>query len=577
MVKRLVATALVGFFGAGCSSWSGGPLQNAGIDQFGARISGIPTRPGVPNLGQEPLLPKDPATVGKRVPLTLIYTTDIHSRVEPFPTDHYQRTYAGKGGLGRMATAIKRIRESDPNTALLDSGDYLQGTPYYNFFKGEVELKLLNLMRFDAVTLGNHEFDDGVAGLRRVLPHYKGRIVSTNVTFQPEIASRYAVFKAGSLRVGVFGLMPQVDGLITPPNFLTGAYYNPITVARAAVARLRKEADIVICMSHVGTEPPYGNESAESVDLNGPAEEIEKCHDHLDLDSDNTEEAPQFTDEQIAAAAPGIDVILSGHTHLLVKNPKVIRSGGRQTHIVSSGFGGGYLGKATLEVLDGKIVEAKNDLLKLDANVPSDPAIDAALAPYKAKLDGTLQVDIAEAKGDFKRYNSAEPESSLNNLVADATLASARKANPKVAFSVVSSGTPRSNIMSGRISLEDIYYALPFDNRIDIVQVSGKVVAEMLRVKRRPNELKRHAISNATYTLAGADKIKNIMIGNAPLDLKATYLAAVNDYMAEGGSGFEMLIGVPRTPTGVIQRDALVEYLKAKGSVVPETGRILTR
>lgn len=576
MAKRLLAATVVAGLATGCGILAGNPLQTAGEAGLSAKTGGIPTRPGVPNFGQEPLVPQDPAIVGKRVPLTLMYTTDIHSRVEPFPTTHYQRVYAGKGGLGRMSTMVNRVRQSEPNTALLDSGDFLQGTPYFNYFKGEVELKLLNQMKFDAITLGNHEFDNGVDGLRFALSNYFGKIVSSNVTLRPELSTRYTVFKAGSVRVGVFGLMAQVDGLIAPPNFKGGTYYDPIAVARAAVAKLRKEADVVVAISHVGTEPPYGSESVEAVDEQ-VQEDVEPCDHGHGHGPDADEDATQYTDEQIARAASGIDVILSGHTHLLVKNPKVIRSRGHQTYIVSAGFGGGYLGKINLEVQDGKVVGARNDLIPLKADVPSDPAVDRALAPYKAKLDGTLKVRIAEAQGDFKRYNSAEMESGLNNLIADATLAAARKVNNQVAFSVVSSGTPRSNIMRGPILLEDVFYALPFDNRIDIVKVPGKIVAEMLRVKRRPNELKRHAISNASYAMAGNENIKDITIGGEPLNLGRTYLAAVNDYMAEGGSGFEMLIGVPRTPTGLVQRDAVVDYLKAKGAVAPEFGRIRAR
>lgn len=577
MAKRLLAAAVMAGLATGCGMLAGtAPVQDGPAGSLKARTTGIPTRPGVPNFGQEPILPQDPSTVGQRVPLTLLYTTDIHSRVEPFPTTHYQRVYAGKGGLGRMSTMIGRFRQSEPNVALLDSGDYLQGTPYFNYFKGEVELKLLNLMKFDAITLGNHEFDNGVDGLRFALSNYFGKVVSSNVTLRPELSSRYTVFRAGRLRVGVFGLMAQVDGLIAPPNFKGGSYYDPIAVARAAVAKLRKEADVIVAISHVGTQPPYGSESVESA--KGQAEEeVEPCDHGQGHAPDADEEAPQYTDEQIARAAPGIDVILSGHTHLLVKNPKIIRSGGHQTYIVSAGFGGAYLGKIALDVQDGAVKTARNDLIPLTADIPSDPVIDRALAPYKARLDGTLKVRIAEAQGDFKRYNSAEMESSLNNLIADATLAAARKVDNQVAFSVVSSGTPRSNILRGPILLEDVFYALPFDNKIDIVKVPGRIVAEMLRIKRRPNELKRHAISNASYAMAGPDRIKDIRIGNEPLDMNRTYLAAVNDYMAEGGSGFEMLIGVPRIQTGIIQRDALVEYLKARGSVAPEVGRIRPR
>ncbi|MBM3268731.1 MAG: bifunctional metallophosphatase/5'-nucleotidase [Candidatus Sericytochromatia bacterium] len=574
MVRRTALLALfASTFAVSCAQLAGTGLVAGGADSALRSLAvGIPTTPGAPDFGQQPVLQQDPSIVGQRVPITFMYTSDIHSRVEPFAQSFYQRTYAGKGGFARLASMVKGLRQSEPNPTLLDSGDYLQGTPYYNFFKGEVELRLMDKLKYDAITIGNHEFDSGMGALRQVLSSYRGRVVTSNMTFAPELAARYAVFKAGNLRVGVFGLMAQVDGLIAPPNFLGARYYDPVVVARAAVAKLRKEADVIVCISHVGTTPPYSDESVESTNHEHDQEDVDDFHDEA-----GTSEAPQYADEKIAAQVQGINVILSGHTHMLVKNPKVVRSGNWQTYIVSAGFGGGYLGKANAEIQDGRVVSFKNDLLPVNAAVPEDPAIAADIAPYKQRIDGKLKVKIGEATDVFKRYGSADIESTLNNLIADATLAATRKV-AKIDFAISSSGTPRSNMAAGPLTLEDAFFTLPFDNKLAIVQVRGDVAAEALRIKRRPREMKRHAVSNVTYALVpGTDRIKNIMVGGEPLDPKRTYTIAVTDYMAEGGSGFAMFIGANRKDTGIVQRDALINYIREAGRITPEAGRISPR
>lgn len=553
---------------AGCGLGPFAPLRNNGGDRYRTH-SGIPVSPGAPDMGQQPLVPQDPSVVGQRVKLSVLYTSDMHSRIEPFADDYYHKTYAGKGGFARLATRIKELKRLNPNTVLLDSGDYLVGTPYFNYFRGEAEMKAMNLLGFDAITIGNHEFDGGVDTLRKALTNYQGRRISTNIAFEPELAQRYAVIKAGNIRVGVFGLLTDVNGLVTPPNFAGARYYDPIEAARAAVAKLEKEADVIVAISHVGTIPPWTDE-----------ESIPEAHDpHSELTE--AEEGGGISDEKIAAAVPGLDVILSGHTHLMIKRPKVVASGGKRCHIVSAGYGGGFLGKFDIDLLDGEVVGANNNLIAVDRTVAPDPQVQAVVEPYRAHLEPIIKETIGMASGDFRRYASRDVESSLNNLVADATLDAARKVNSKVDFAISSSGTPRNHILSGPITVEDVFYATPWDNRIEIVTVKGSVAKEMLRIQRRAKENKRHAVSNVTYTLipasGGKQRIQDVKVGGQPFDESRTYLVAVTDYMAEGGGGFSMLPGQPRQSSGVIQRDGLIAYIRASGTLKPATGRIKLR
>lgn len=538
---------------SGCGIFGGAPMAGGqeDLDFHAHGAKGIPTSAGVPKFGQQPLLPQDPSVKGRAVPLTLLYTSDVHSRMDPFPEAFYHKTYAGKGGIARIAAKARELKQQTPNALLLDSGDYLQGTPYFNFFKGEVELKAFQQAGFDAVTIGNHEFDNGVPMLRKALGNYAGPIITTNVTFSPDMGQRYAVLKAGNVRVGLFSLLTEVSGLVTPPNFQTAKYYDPIKVAQAAVEKLSKEADVIVCMSHVGIVPPWSEED--------PA----------------AHSSSKITDEVIAQQVPGIDVILSGHTHAMVSNPIVIRSGSHRTLIVSPGYGGGYLGKLDLVVKDGVVQQYDNNLVPLNSSVAPASDVESLVAPYRAQMNQTIKQQIGTAQGDFKRYSGADFESSLNNLMADATLAAARKLDPNVEFGISSSGTPRNYIVSGPITIEDAYYALPFDNKVVIVEAKGDKVVQMLTTQRRWTDNKRHSIANASYTLhPSARKISEIVINGKPFDPSKTYKVAVNDYIADGGSGFSMVPGLKRINTDILQRDALIAYIKQVGILYPQSGRI---
>lgn len=575
--RRLLTLALAGsvlLLPVGCGSLA--PLFGKNVFG-GAKAAGaadereIPLTPGVPSMGQAPRIARDPALDGT-TSFNLVYTNDIHSRVDPFPTNFYYTLYAGKGGFSRLTTAIAAEKQANPATLAVDSGDYLQGTPYFNFYKGETELRLMDAAGFDAVTIGNHEFDNGVAALRKVLPYYKGSLVTTNLTFAPDLGVRYTVKKVGAVRVGMFALITEVNGLVSPQYFEGAKYYDPILVARAAVEKLKKESDVVVLLSHMGTKAPWEDSGASA---NTP--EAELAEDHAP-DAYEGDEPDLVTDEVLAAKVPGIDVIVSGHTHVMINTPKVVRSGNHKTYLISTGMGGGFLGKASISLTKGQVTGLRNQMIPMTSSVPAAPAIESVIKPYRDRMDGVVKQPAGVATGPFRRYGNKDMESTLNNLITDATLAAARTVRPDVDFAVVSSGTPRNNLAAGKLLVEDCYYALPFDNQIAVMEVNGQQALDMLTIQRRPTDNKRHAISNASYVLTRNNgPIENVMIGGKPLDLNGHYVVAVTDYMADGSSGFTMLPGCKRTNTGIVQRDALIRYIQAKGTVSPELGRIVLK
>ena len=248
--------------------------------------------------------------------LVILHTNDMHSRIEPFPDNAAQ--YAGMGGMAHRATLIKQVRAQEPNVLLLDSGDIWQGTPYFNFFLGELEYKLMSGMKYDASTLGNHDFDNGLEGLQKQLPNATFPFLIANYDFTGTIlAGRfqpYKVFEKAGHRIGVFGLGIEMAGLVADKNFGATQYLDPIATAKNMVAKLRgpEKCDLIVCLSHLGYK--Y--------------------------------QGSKVDDFKLAAGAPGIDLILGGHTHTFLDKPDVVAGpNGHQTLINQVGWSGINLGR----------------------------------------------------------------------------------------------------------------------------------------------------------------------------------------------------------------------------------------
>lgn len=206
------------------------------------------------------------------------HTNDMHSRVEAFPQEFQDTLLAGKGGLIRRATFIKEQRKLYPDLLLFDSGDFSQGTPYYNLFKGEVEVKLMNEMRYDAGTIGNHEFDFGLENMARLFKMADYPIVCANYdvtgTVLEGLVKEYVVINRSGLKIGVFGLSPQLEGLVAAECYGNVKFEDPVSEAQriADVLKEKEQCDVVICLSHLGwKDEPYSDisliENTRHIDL----------------------------------------------------------------------------------------------------------------------------------------------------------------------------------------------------------------------------------------------------------------------------------------------------------------------
>lgn len=244
--------------------------------------------------------------------LTILHTNDTHSQIEPKADN--------QGGYARRMGLIKEERKADKNLLLVDAGDFCQGTPYFNFYHGRVELNAMNRMGYDAVTLGNHEFDNGLDTLAEVLKTAHFPIVCANYDFtgtaMEGTTQPYAIIRKGGLKIGIFGLGCNPKGLIADKNFLPARYIEPYGVAQAMADTLRAQnCDVVVCLSHLGT---YGKAEEDVCDVS------------------------------MAKQTRGIDVIISGHTHKLYDNLRVANLDGDSIPICQMGKSGIYLGKIVL-------------------------------------------------------------------------------------------------------------------------------------------------------------------------------------------------------------------------------------
>ena len=270
--------------------------------------------------------------------ITILHTNDTHSQIDPLPAN--DRQFPDKGGVARRATLVKRVRQENPNTLMVDAGDVFQGTPYFNFYKGEVEYKSMSLIGYDVVTLGNHDFDNGVDALAAAMKFANFEFVSCNYDVQgTPLESRvkpYVVRVIGGVRVGLFGMGISPDNLITPENFKGVKYLDPVKAASGAVKTLREceRCTLVVGMSHLGY---YAN----------PRE-------------------GDLGDVQVAAQVDGIDFIASGHTHTFMKEPVITKTpSGGNTIIFQVGKSGIYVGRVDMKIRDGKVVASAGRLLDL--------------------------------------------------------------------------------------------------------------------------------------------------------------------------------------------------------------------
>ncbi len=226
--------------------------------------------------------------------ITILHTNDVHSHIDPFPSTH--SLYANLGGVARRAALVDQIRNENTNTLLFDAGDIFQGTPYFNFYGGELEFKLMSKLNYDAATIGNHDFDNGVDGLLAQVPNGTFDLLSANYDFSNTVldgfVKPYKIYVLDGIKIGVYGLGIALDGLVTKRLYKETVYHNPYEIALDQERRLKEEeqCDLIVCLSHLG-------------------------YDY--------EDTQRPSDTQLSQRTYHTNLIIGGHTHTFLDRPDV--------------------------------------------------------------------------------------------------------------------------------------------------------------------------------------------------------------------------------------------------------------
>jgi 5'-nucleotidase len=258
--------------------------------------------------------------VSAQTKITVLHTNDTHSQIEPIGRRCNASPLANKGGYIRRATFVEESRKQDQDLLLFDCGDFSQGSPYYSLFRGQVEIQLMNVMKYDAVTIGNHEFDFGMENLLRLVRMAKFPFVCSNYDFSNSILKgqikKHIILHRKGIKIGIFGLSPNPKGLISEKNCIGVTFKCPIEVANEEAKYLKEEGcDVVICLSHLGS----------------------------------IEEEGSYNDPLLIQKTKNIDMVLGGHSHTYFKSPKYYKNiDNKKVMLTQMGSMGAFIGKVTL-------------------------------------------------------------------------------------------------------------------------------------------------------------------------------------------------------------------------------------
>lgn len=496
--------------------------------------------------------------------LHVIHINDLHSRIEPISaydsTCSAEDNAAGEcfGGVARVKTMINQLRDelSDQNVIVLDAGDQYQGSLMYTTYKGDVEIEFMNDIGFDVMAVGNHEFDDGDEGLAKLADGVDFPVISGNIDVSSSNVlagkvSNHVVLEVGGQKIGIISALATDTAETASPSDAV-IFTNEIESLQADVDALTAEGvDIIIALNHVGVT--------------------------ADLD--------------IAEAVSGIDAVVGGHSHTLFSNteegamayPTMVGN----VPVVQAYAYSKYVGHLELTFDDdGTVTGATGDTILLDASVAEDEAVVARVAELAGPIEEMKTRLVAETSEiiDGSRDVCRAMECTMGNLVADAMLA--RVSNQGVQIAIQNGGGLRSSIDAGEVTMGEVLSVLPFQNTLSTFEVTGEDFVAAL--ENGVGQMEEGAgrfpqVAGVSYTVDPAaeagSRISDVMVGDAPIDLAATYGAVTNNYVRNGGDGYAMFKDAANAyDFGPDLADVTAEYLAENGPYTPYTdGRITVK
>ncbi|MCL2092656.1 MAG: 5'-nucleotidase C-terminal domain-containing protein [Treponema sp.] len=484
---------------------------------------------------------------GRVYELVLLHTNDHHGRILP---------QGGQGGVAERMTFIEQVRANHQNVLLVDAGDMNTGTALANMFGGELDIAAYNLMGYDAMTFGNHEFNVNLARINRQVGLSDFSWVSSNVQQGRRYlgGNQYLVMDYEGFRVGIIGITTLRTLDISSAHAMNIRFLDEITAAQEAVTLLRERelVDIVIALTHLG---------------------------------DNRESDEHTTVQDVAAAVPGIDIFVDGHAHSFFSQP--LRVG--NAYVVSANDWGRYVGEARIAIVDGRIQSFDWRPVAINTATAQTfaphPEMTALLAPYLEQAEASLSEVIGNATDTFifGDRQTRFIETALGNMINDANTWYFREVmNQQLDFAFHNGGNMRAELPAGPLTRENILTVLPFENFLWIVDLSGAEVIELFNFMAtipqgaggfpQVSSDVRFAIDVPSQTISG------LTIGGAPVDPNRTYRFVTNDFLLGGGDGYTILTRATNQYNAqLLLSYVVIEYIASRGgTITPATdGRMV--
>ncbi|RIE17406.1 bifunctional metallophosphatase/5'-nucleotidase, partial [Candidatus Cryosericum septentrionale] len=477
--------------------------------------------------------------------VVILHTNDFHGNLVP-AIDANKNSVAG---AAREATIINSVRSTfgKDHVLLVDAGDAIQGATVANLFQGKNVIEVYNAMGYNVATLGNHEWDYGQQVLKDRIAEAKFDYVNANVTGVNLGWKSNVIKNVAGINIGLFGVITSDLPIIVATSSLTGVgVADPITTAQNQIVDLKGQgAQYIVALSHCG----YDNGGAP-------------------------------LDPAIAAGAPGINLIIGGHSHTVLKTEVMVG----KTMITQTGTAGAYVGKEVIgfTTYQGKVIRqnVSYELVPTVTSVPEDPAIKAIVDGYNNQLKGKLSVVVGKALValDGERADVRTKETNLGNYVTDWMRIST---GADIAFE--DGGSIRVSVPAGDVTVGSVYSVLPFDNFLEVLEIKGSTLKAALEnsVSAYPAQAGAFAqVSGFSFTFDPSkpvgSRVVSITKDGKSMDMDATYKLCVQDYTALGGDGYAMLVGSKVVyKSSEWMRDGLVAYITAHPEINPTVeGRI---
>lgn len=486
--------------------------------------------------------------------VTILHTNDTHSQIEPAIGRKTGQPY---GGVVERAAMVELFRQQDPDLLYLDAGDMVQGSPYFNLFKGELETLCMNQQRLVATTFGNHEFDNGIEGIAAMLNLADFPIISCNYHCEgTALETRvipHLILTNHEVKIGITGVTCDPEGLITARNWKGITYEDPSQAINREAKLLREEGcELVVVLSHVGYMP------------------------------NPKSEADAKLDPYLAQLSHDIDLIIGAHTHVNIEHGiSVPNADGRPVYITQTGGKANPIGHITAKMKAGS--QYANCHYSLDTIIckklhPEDfdltglgQDVEELVAPYRESMSSQMNSVLGQAPQHMEK---GHPQSRLGNFTTDAL----RQIGQQITGSVIdvslcNVGGLRNEIAPGDVTVGSLYNIFPFENSLVVLDLKGSDLQELIN-SNAGRKLDCWSGTQITLKMDG-DRCyaADIQISGEPIDPDKLYKVCTIDYLAEGNSGMMALTRAVKTvKTGVTIRDAMIDYVRAMG----EEGKPIT-